>query len=102
MLRDAACPTLPTSATASRTQSTSALWFLDHHALMARQIRGQQHDEQNVQHQRQHAPPAPIESRTENSADGERLAALEEEVAGLKRDMAELKQELAGFRKQFE
>jgi len=48
------------------------------------------------------APPAPIESRTENSADGERLAALEEEVAGLKRDMAELKQELAGFRKQFE
>ncbi|PYX36616.1 MAG: DUF480 domain-containing protein [Acidobacteria bacterium] len=48
------------------------------------------------------APPAPIESRTENSADGERLAALEEEVAGLKRDMAELKQELAGFREQFE
>jgi len=48
------------------------------------------------------APPAPIESRTENSADGERLAALEEEVAGLKRDMAKLKQELAGFRKQFE
>jgi len=48
------------------------------------------------------APPAPIESRTESSADGERLTALEEEVAGLKRDIAELKQELAGFRKQFE
>ena len=48
------------------------------------------------------APPAAIETRTENSADGERLAALEEEVAGLKRDIAQLKQELAGFRKQFE
>jgi hypothetical protein len=48
------------------------------------------------------APPAPIEARTENFADGERLAALEEEVAGLKKDIAELKQELAGFRKQFE
>jgi uncharacterized protein len=47
-------------------------------------------------------PPVAIEARPGNSADSERIAALEEEVGNLRRDMAELKVELAGFRKQFE
>ena len=37
-----------------------------------------------------------------NSADGERLGRIEEEVNGLRRDVAELKDQLAEFRKQFE
>jgi uncharacterized protein len=47
-------------------------------------------------------PPAPVESRAESSADGERVARLEEEVATLQKEMADLKQEFAGFRRQFE
>jgi uncharacterized protein len=49
------------------------------------------------------APPPPaFESRSENSADSERIAALEEDVNSLKNDIAQLKQEFAGFRRQFE
>jgi uncharacterized protein YceH (UPF0502 family) len=48
------------------------------------------------------APPAPVETRMESSADGERIAQLEEEISNLKKDIADLKQEFAGFRKQFE
>jgi uncharacterized protein YceH (UPF0502 family) len=48
------------------------------------------------------APPAPLETRMESSADGERIAQLEEEISNLKKDIADLKQEFAGFRKQFE
>jgi uncharacterized protein YceH (UPF0502 family) len=48
------------------------------------------------------APPAPVETRVESSAGGERIARLEEEVANLNREIADLKQEFAGFRRQFE
>jgi uncharacterized protein YceH (UPF0502 family) len=48
------------------------------------------------------APPPPVETRAESSADGERIARLEEEVATLQREIADLKQEFAGFRRQFE
>jgi hypothetical protein len=48
------------------------------------------------------APPAPVETRAESSADSERIARLEEEVANLHREIADLKQEFAGFRRQFE
>lgn len=48
------------------------------------------------------APPAPVETPAENSADNERILHLEEEVSNLKKEIADLKQEFAGFRKQFE
>jgi uncharacterized protein len=48
------------------------------------------------------APPAPIVAHAESSADGERIARLEEDVANLQREIVDLKQEFAGFRKQFE
>jgi uncharacterized protein YceH (UPF0502 family) len=46
--------------------------------------------------------PAPVETRAESSAEGERIARLEEEVTNLQKDIADLKQEFAGFRRQFE
>jgi uncharacterized protein len=46
-------------------------------------------------------PPA-IETRSESSADSERITALEEEINSLKNDIAQLKEEFAGFRRQFE
>jgi uncharacterized protein len=48
------------------------------------------------------APAAPVQEVVSNSADGERIARLEEEVANLHREISDLKQELAGFRRQFE
>lgn len=48
------------------------------------------------------APPAPVAMRTQDSADGERIARLEEEVANLHQEISDLKQDLASFRKQFE
>jgi uncharacterized protein YceH (UPF0502 family) len=47
-------------------------------------------------------PAAPVEARAESSADGERIARLEEELATLHKEIADLKQEFAGFRRQFE
>ena len=47
-------------------------------------------------------PPAPAESPVESSADGERIAHLEEEIAALRKEMADLREEVAGFRRQFE
>ena len=48
------------------------------------------------------APQAIVGTGGGNSADGERLGRLEEEVSGLRREFAELKDQLAEFRKQFE
>src|ERR1022692_3941373 len=48
------------------------------------------------------APSAIVATGSHNSADGERLTRLEEEVGGLRQEVAELKNQLEGFRKQFE
>jgi uncharacterized protein YceH (UPF0502 family) len=48
------------------------------------------------------APPTPVAMRTQDSADNERIARLEEEVANLHQELSDLKQDLASFRKQFE
>jgi len=48
------------------------------------------------------APAAPLPVEAGSSADGERIARLEEEVANLQKEIADLKQEFAGFRRQFE
>jgi uncharacterized protein len=48
------------------------------------------------------APSAIVATGSHNSADGERLTRLEEEVSGLRQEVAELKNQLEGFRKQFE
>jgi uncharacterized protein YceH (UPF0502 family) len=37
-----------------------------------------------------------------DSADGDRISRLEEDIAGLKNELAELKRQVADFRKQFE
>ena len=39
---------------------------------------------------------------THSTADGERIALLENEVAALQKEVAELKQQFAAFRKQFD
>ena len=48
------------------------------------------------------APEAREAAFTHSSADGERIARLENEVAALQNEVANLKQQLAAFRKQFE
>jgi uncharacterized protein YceH (UPF0502 family) len=45
---------------------------------------------------------APGATATRSSADGERIARLENEVAALRNEVASLKQQLAAFRQQFE
>jgi uncharacterized protein YceH (UPF0502 family) len=45
---------------------------------------------------------APEAAVTHSTADGERIARLENEVAALQNEVADLKQQLAAFRKQFE
>jgi uncharacterized protein YceH (UPF0502 family) len=44
-------------------------------------------------------PPAAVSG---NSADGDRIKHLEDEVSGLRKEVADLKQQFASFRKQFE
>lgn len=47
-------------------------------------------------------PPSETHSAGSDSADGERILHLEEQIAALQREVAELKQEVADFRKQFD
>ena len=47
-------------------------------------------------------PPAETASFSGSSAEGERIAQLEEQVAGLQKEVAELKQQMGEFKKQFE
>ena len=45
---------------------------------------------------------APAAPASQHGQDGDRLAALEEEVAGLRRELAEMKDQWERFRRQFE
>jgi uncharacterized protein YceH (UPF0502 family) len=57
-------------------------------------------DAENIGGEDVHLAPSP--AARSNSADGERIARLENELATLQEQVADLKQQLASFRKQFE
>jgi uncharacterized protein len=59
-------------------------------------------DAENIGGEDVHLARAPSPAARSNSADGERIARLENELATLQEQVADLKQQLASFRKQFE